>query len=56
VAPALLVVLVGCAERHLDADTFQGVVEYEERDLAFEVTGRITAMAVHEGDQLAPQG
>jgi HlyD family secretion protein len=55
-APALLVVLAGCAERHLDADTFQGVVEYEERDLAFEVTGRITAMAVHEGDQLAPQG
>ena len=57
VAPAWLsLMLVGCAERRLDADTFQGVVEYEERDLAFEVTGRITAMTVHEGDQLAPQG
>ena len=49
-------VLAGCAERRLDPGTFQGVVEYEERDLAFEVTGRITALAVHEGDQLAPQG
>jgi len=48
--------LAGCAERHLEADTFQGVVEYEERDLGFEVTGRITAVAVHEGDPLAPQG
>jgi len=55
VAPAWLV-LAGCAERQLDADTLQGVIEYEERDLAFEVTGRITAIGVHEGDQLAPQG
>src|SRR5687767_7371051 len=54
VAPAWLL-MMGCADRHLDADTFQGVVEYEERDLAFEVTGRIIAIAVHEGDQLAPQ-
>ena len=54
-APAWLM-LVGCAEHRLDADTFQGVVEYEERDLGFEVTGRITELAVHEGDPLAPQG
>jgi HlyD family secretion protein len=52
---AAWLLMVGCADRRLDADTFQGVVEYEERDLAFEVTGRITAIAVHEGDQLAPQ-
>jgi multidrug resistance efflux pump len=54
--PAAWLVLVGCAEHRLDADTFQGVVEYEERDLGFEVTGRITELAVHEGDPLAPQG
>jgi multidrug resistance efflux pump len=46
----------GCREREADPDTFQGVVEYEERDLGFEVTGRITELAVHEGDPLAPQG
>jgi multidrug resistance efflux pump len=28
------------------------VVEYQERDLAFEMTGRITDLSVHEGDRL----
>jgi multidrug resistance efflux pump len=46
---------VGCREREADPDSFQGVVEYEERDLGFEVTGRITEIAVHEGDRLTPQ-
>jgi len=45
----------GCREREADPDTFQGVVEYEERDLGFEVTGRVTEIPVHEGDRLAPQ-
>jgi multidrug resistance efflux pump len=51
-ALSLLVALVaGCRGRRVE-EGFQGVVEYEERDLAFEVTGRITSLDVHEGDRL----
>src|SRR4029079_13237399 len=45
----------GCREREADPDTFQGVVEYEERDLGFEVTGRGTEIGVHEGARLLAQ-
>ena len=53
--PALLALPLtgtGCKNPSAEADAFQGVVEYEERDLAFEVTGRLTEIAVHEGDRL----
>jgi HlyD family secretion protein len=43
-----------CRGRDRDADAYQGVVEYEERDLAFEVSGRVRELAVHEGDRLKP--
>ena len=46
--------LVGCAEHRLDADTFQGVVEYDERNLGFEVSGRLAEIAVRAGDVVAP--
>jgi HlyD family secretion protein len=42
----------GCRPRSDDAASFQGVVEYEERDLGFEVSGRVRELAVHEGDVL----
>lgn len=41
-----------CRGRGIEAHAFQGVVEYEERDLAFEVTGRLTQVSVVEGDRL----
>ena len=47
--------LAGCASRTPEADLYQGVVEYQERDLGFEMTGRITALYVQEGDRLAAQ-
>jgi HlyD family secretion protein len=34
-------------------DAFQGVVELEERDLGFEIGGRVTAVAVKEGDAVS---
>ncbi|HVR61569.1 MAG TPA: HlyD family efflux transporter periplasmic adaptor subunit, partial [Polyangia bacterium] len=43
-----------CAARDDGAFPYQGVVEYEERDLAFEVSGRVRELAVHEGDLLQP--
>jgi HlyD family secretion protein len=48
----LLLSASGCAERAPEANLYQGVVEYQERDLAFEMTGRITELLVHEGDRL----
>jgi HlyD family secretion protein len=45
--------LAGCPRHEPETDLFQGVVEYQERDLGFEMTGRITALQVHEGDRLA---
>ncbi|HVY38089.1 MAG TPA: HlyD family efflux transporter periplasmic adaptor subunit [Polyangia bacterium] len=43
----------GCARPAPEADLYQGVLEYQERDLAFELTGRLTELQVHEGDRLA---
>src|SRR4051794_1289313 len=40
----------GCRRGADLGDRLQGVVEYEERDLAFEVTGRLAAVLVKEGD------
>ena len=51
--PALMFALVvaGAACRRDDADEnrYQGVIEYEERDLAFEVLGRLVERPVVEG-------
>jgi HlyD family secretion protein len=41
-----------CRGRDADADAYQGVVEYEERDLGFDISGRVREVAVHEGDML----
>jgi HlyD family secretion protein len=50
---ALAFALCGaCRGRDVDADAYQGVVEYEERDLGFEISGRVRELAVHEGDML----
>ena len=42
----------GCARRDADADRYQGVIEYDERALAFEVPGRLVEIAVVEGQRL----
>jgi HlyD family secretion protein len=47
----LLVALVAC--RHDDLPGYQGVVELEERTLAFEVPGRVIAVTAKRGDPLA---
>ena len=52
-AATLVLLAAGCAEKAPEANVYQGVVEYQERDLGFEVTGRITELQVHEGDRLA---
>ena len=46
--------VAACQVRRNEPTGYQGVIEYEERDLAFEVTGRITELAVQEGDRLPP--
>jgi multidrug resistance efflux pump len=43
-----------CARRDSDASRYQGVVEYDERDLAFEVQGRLVEVAAVEGQALRP--
>lgn len=44
----------GCSEVRASPPTgFQGVVEFDERDLAFEVGGRVRAVNVHRGEALA---
>jgi HlyD family secretion protein len=43
----------GCAARR-EPRRYQGVIEMEERDLAFEVPGRLSEVRVREGDVLAP--
>jgi HlyD family secretion protein len=47
-----LLAAAGCARRAPEVDLDQGVVEYQERDLGFELTGRITDLQVHEGDRV----
>ena len=43
----------GCRRSDGDGTRFQGVIEYEERDLGFEVSGRLVEIAVRAGDTLA---
>jgi len=49
VAAALAVVSTACRREDSDQNRYQGVIEYEERDLAFEVLGRIIELPVVEG-------
>ncbi len=53
---ALLVTgAAGCGgEPDLTQGSYQGVVEFEERQLAFELPGRLMQLAVAEGDQVEP--
>ena len=50
---ALLVVLVAC-ERDEGPAGYQGVIELDERVLAFEVPGRVIALGAARGDQIEP--
>lgn len=44
----------GCQKHDPNADRLQGIVELDERDLAFEVGGRLVSVAVKEGDHVQP--
>jgi len=46
---ALVVAGVACRRDDADENRYQGVIEYEERDLAFEVLGRLVERPVVEG-------
>ena len=50
---ALLVVLVAC-DRDEGPAGYQGVIELDERVLAFEVPGRVIALGAARGDQIEP--
>ncbi len=49
---AALLAASACQGRAPIPDGFQGTVEFDERVLAFEVTGRVLAVPVHRGDVL----
>jgi HlyD family secretion protein len=42
--------LIGCTARAAGPEGFPGIVEFEQREVAFEVAGRITAVSVRRGD------
>jgi HlyD family secretion protein len=48
-----LAALVGCARHDATPPGYQGIVELDERVLAFEVQGRISEVAVRRGDVVA---
>jgi HlyD family secretion protein len=50
----LCALLAGCRRGDHEGFPHQGVIEYEERDLAFEVSGRLAEVAVREGDTVGP--
>lgn len=50
----LALVALGCERPDAAAGRYQGVVELDERDLAFEVTGRLRDLLVREGAKVAP--
>jgi HlyD family secretion protein len=49
---AAVAAIAGCAPEPMHPDAFQGVVELEERTLAFEIPGRVRSIAVREGDEV----
>jgi multidrug resistance efflux pump len=52
-ALACVVTTLGCHRTDSDGTRYQGVIEYEERDLGFEVSGRVVEIPVRAGDPLA---
>jgi HlyD family secretion protein len=48
----LLLAVVGCRDGAPARSAYQGIVEMEQRVLAFEVAGRITTLAVDRGDRV----
>ncbi|CAN5816246.1 efflux RND transporter periplasmic adaptor subunit [soil metagenome] len=55
VAIALAGALLGCPSPSAGAPDYQGIVEYEERVLAFELPGRVKRVDVKRGDVVADQ-
>ncbi|MFO0633165.1 MAG: HlyD family efflux transporter periplasmic adaptor subunit [Nannocystaceae bacterium] len=49
----LLLTLAGCQARPHEPEPLQGIVEFDERVLAFEIPGRVMTIAVSEGDVVA---
>jgi HlyD family secretion protein len=47
---ALVALLCGCDRGKDQPDAWQGIVEFDERLLAFEIPGRVKSIAVDEGD------
>lgn len=50
----VLPVVVGCGRADASAHGYQGIVELDERVLAFEVAGRVEAIPVRRGDVVKP--
>ncbi len=51
---AIMFALVGCDVADPGPEPWQGVVEFDERVLAFEIAGRIASVSVDEGDEVGP--
>lgn len=52
---AFVLGVAGCGEASgARPNGYQGVLEFEERDLAFEVGGRVRTVSVHRGQAIAP--
>ena len=46
---ALLALTSGCQPKQKHPNAYQGVIEFDERDLGFEIGGRLTALKVERG-------
>ncbi|MGZ3419502.1 MAG: HlyD family secretion protein [Polyangiales bacterium] len=46
------VFLAGCARPPAAPEGFQGIVEYDDRVVSFEVPGRVTGVPIHRGDRV----
>jgi HlyD family secretion protein len=51
---AALAVLVGCAPGPAGPEPLQGILEFEEHVLGFEIPGRVRSIAVKQGDRVEP--
>lgn len=51
-AACILLSLSGCTGRDTQAEPLQGVVEFDELSLGFELSGRLRVVSVKEGDQV----
>lgn len=50
----VLLAVLGCTAEREPTASYQGVVEFEERRLGFELGGRLLRVAVNEGDHVEP--